>query len=130
MSRAGASSRQRATPDEDETDPEGLRARVERLHHLVLERLIEALEHGVAPPPSRAGAKGAAAAVLPPPPAYLSAAIRFLKDNGALLTAEGRADELEALVRDLSEADPDYAAGALDDEDDDDWDDGEDRPDA
>lgn len=81
-------------------EPE-FRAGLARLRALVLERLIELLEQGV--PIQKPDAKTGQVAELgraPAPPAYLSAAIRFLKDNGAVAEGAG-ADELNALLDDL-----------------------------
>lgn len=74
---------------------------LERLRALVLERLIELLEHGV--PVQKPDAKSGRIAELgraPAPPAYLSAAIRFLKDNGVVAATEN-AEDLGALLEDL-----------------------------
>lgn len=77
------------------------RTALERLRALVLERLIELLEQGV--PVQKPDAKTGRVIEMgraPAPPAYLSAAIRFLKDNGAVVAVDG-ADELSGLLDDL-----------------------------
>lgn len=98
------------SPGDDAVD---LRDGFDRLRAIVLERLIDVLENGV--PVQKPDPKSGCVAEIgraPAPPAYLSAAIRFLKDNGTVLAAEG-ADELDTLLADLPDFDDD------DEEDDD-----------
>lgn len=89
----------------------GLRTDLERLRALVLARLIDILENGA--PVQKPDAKTGLIVEIgraPASPAYFSAAIRFLKENGATATAEG-VEDLEAVLAAL----PDF-----DDEEDDD----------
>ena len=66
-----------------EAEAEAIRERLTHLRRLVLERLIEILENGV--PVQKPDPKSGRVAEIgraPAPPAYLSAAIRFLKECG------------------------------------------------
>jgi hypothetical protein len=68
------------------------------LHCLTLERLIDVLKNGV--PIQKSSGKDAEVVEIgraPAPPAYISAAIRFLKDAGVWTSANGRT-ELEDLL--------------------------------
>lgn len=96
-----------------------IEARLQRLEQLVLDRLIDILENGV--PVLKPDAKTGVVAELgrtPAPPAYLSAAIRLLKDKGAGggagADAEAEAASLGALLRDLPVFDDDEDDGAED----------------
>ncbi|MEM9726284.1 MAG: hypothetical protein AAF909_12610 [Pseudomonadota bacterium] len=84
-----------------------LRDGFDRLRAIVLERLIDVLENGV--PVQKPDPKSGCVAEIgraPAPPAYLSAAIRFLKDNGTVLSPEGT-DDLEAFLAELPSFDDD-----------------------
>lgn len=74
--------------------------RLERLRLLVLDRLIDILENGV--PVQKPDPKSGLVAEIgraPAPPAYLSAAIRFLKDHAAATDA-ALEDDLSSLLCD------------------------------
>lgn len=76
--------------------------RMQRLRALILDRLIDILENGVPvqKPDARTG-QVAEIGRAPAPPAYLSAAIRFLKEQGAE-PAEA-CDDLAALLDETPE---------------------------
>lgn len=82
--------------------------RLQKLRGLVVERLIDILENGV--PVQKPDPKTGLAAEIgraPAPPAYLSAAIRLLKDftdNSSPGAAEEQ-ETLASLLEDLAEAD-------------------------
>ncbi|MEL6979766.1 MAG: hypothetical protein AAGM38_13940 [Pseudomonadota bacterium] len=150
--KAAERSEAEAPPADAQDASELFRSGLERLRALVLAQLIEVLERrGPEPPaprrkPAKTSARAAAAKAgsgsgadtdvdapaptgSPPgsplaPPAYLSAAIRFLKDNSAAMAEDEDAAALSAVMAELAAADFEAQDGeAGDDEMEDEWDD-------